>query len=115
MSLFLYEVQKLTVHAVEHGCESALLSCSVVFVKNTVSYSLVDLLNSLLVSFLSESLVAGNDSSFILLHVSLESCLEHFILKSFCFDNFYALFRGLDIRHRIHLLVDFDINRGSLP
>ena len=94
------------VHSVEHIGESALLSCSVVFVKNTVSNSLVNLLNSLLVCLLSKSFVACSNSSFILLKIGLERSLEHFVLKSLGFDNLNALFRGLDIRHRVHLLIE---------
>ena len=109
MGAFVFYEKKLNcklVHAIEHICESALLSCSVVFVKNTVSNSLVNLLNSLLVGFLSKSFVTSSNSGFIFLEVGLKRSLYHFVLKSFCFNNFNALFRGLDIRHRLHLLVN---------
>ncbi len=86
-------------HIVELESELALVTSSLVGVDNTTSSSLVDLLNSELVSLCCSSLITGLYSSIILLDDGAELRLEHLVLESFCFDNLYALLSRLNIRH----------------
>lgn len=84
--------------SVELCSELALLSCSVILVKNTLSDSLVNLLDSGLIGFACESLITCCESCIILLDGGLHGRLEHLILQSLCFDNENALLCGLNIR-----------------
>ena len=76
----------------------ALLSCSVVLVKNTLSDSLVNLLDSSLIGFACECLVTCCESCFILLDGSLHGSLEHLVLQGLSIGNENALLCGLNIR-----------------
>ena len=92
------QAQKNLRESVELCGKLALLSCSVVLVKNTLSDSLVNLLDSSLIGFACECLVTCCESCFILLDGSLHGSLEHLVLQSLCIGNENALLCGLNIR-----------------
>ena len=92
-ALFVFYRIRSAVHTVEHGSKSALFSCGIVLVKNTVSNCLVDLLDSLLVGLLGGSFVACCHSGFIFFEIGLESGFEHLVLKRLRLDDLNALFR----------------------
>ena len=107
--------ERLCAKLVELYSIVALLSCSIVLMEKTLSYCLVNLLDCCLVCFSGCSLITGSECCFILLHRSLERALEHFVLKSLCFDNLYALLCGFNVRQTVHLLqnssaLGFDCN-----
>ena len=80
---------------------AALLAGSVVLVQQTLVDSLVNSLDSYLVSSLSLGLVAGDQSSFELLQVGLQLGLVCLILLLSNFGRDNILLRGLDIGHRV--------------
>lgn len=84
-----------------------LLVCGSVLVDDTTSCSLVDLLNSCLVSFGSCCLVASLESSIVLLYDGTELGLEDLVLQGLCFDDLNALLSGFNVRHEVHLLQKF--------
>jgi len=94
-------------HLVELQCELALLVSSVVLVKDSLSNSLVNLLNCQLVCISSSSLVTGLNSSIVLLNDGTELALEHLVLESLGSNNLYTLFSGLNVRHIFYSLQFF--------
>ena len=76
--------------AVELLSELALLSCSLVLVHDTLSASLVNLLDSKLDSFRGLLSVSSLDNS-------LKVGLNHLVLKCLSVDNLYSLLSGFNI------------------
>jgi len=86
-------------HLVKKKGESALLVSGVVLVKKSLRNSLVNLLDGFAVECFCLCLVAGFDSSELLLDGGLELALRHLVLEGLNRDYFYALLCGFDVRH----------------
>ncbi len=84
--------------------ELALFASSGILVNDTLSYTLVDLLNCFAVDSGSSFLVAFFESNIVLADGSVESRLEHSVLKVLLLAYANALFRGLNVRHCLFLL-----------
>ena len=80
--------------AVELLSKLALLSCSLVLVHDTLSASLVNLLDSELDSLRGLLSVSSLDNS-------LKVRLNHLVLKCLSVDNLYSLLSGFNIRHNV--------------
>ncbi len=91
------------VHGIVELCELALLVSSCVLVDDVVADSLVHFLDSELVSFQGNSLVACLNGCEELLDCGAELALENLVLKGLGSDYLNALLCTFDIRHNIHL------------
>lgn len=80
--------------AIELLSELALLSCSLVLVHDTLSASLVNLLDSELDSLRGLLSVSSLDNG-------LKVGLNHLVLKCLSVDNLYSLLSGFNIRHNV--------------
>ena len=109
------------VHLQSHG---ALLACSIVLVQQTLDDSLVNGLNSLLVSSLSGSLVACNQSSIELLQVGLQLRLVGLVLLVSNLGRNDILLGGLNVGHccisflgifiQLHIIAPFGVKINPL-
>ena len=91
------------VHGVEQLSELALLVSGCVLVDDVVADSLIHFLNSELVSFQGNCLVACLNGCEELLDCSAELALENLVLKGLGSDYLNALLCTFDIRHNFHL------------
>ena len=94
-------------HCVQLFGKLALLASSSILVHDTTKHSLVDLLDSGLVGFLSKLDIACGDCSLVLLHFGLQLGAEHFVLQSLHRSNLNTLFCTLDIRQILHPPLNF--------
>ncbi len=109
VGLLLFSYKALC-HCVEHGCETALLSCCIIRVNNTFGSSLVSLLNYHSVKYGSSFLVTACNSRFILLDESLESRLEHSVSEILGLGSNNSLLGGIKLNllfvcQIVHLLI----------
>lgn len=91
-------------HLVEFNGKLALLVRSCILVNDAAVGSLVNLLDSFLVSLGCGGLVPVFESGFILLYDGVELRLEDTVLKRLRFDDLNALLCGFDVRQEVHLL-----------
>lgn len=98
-------LKKSSTHLVQLDGQLALLSVGGILCDNTLSDSLVNLLDSNLICFGGCSLITGLDGGVKLLDEGLELGLQHFILHGLGFGDQNSLLGRFDIGHGIHLLI----------
>lgn len=96
-------------HCVEHRGETALLSCSIIHVNNTLGSGLVALLNDKSVKSGSSFLITACNGGLILLDEGLESGLEHSVSQVLRLRRDNSLLSGIELLlfvcQCVHLLI----------
>ena len=96
-----------SLYGVQKQGKLALLARRVVGVQNALGHSAVDVLNRFLIRRGGQLLISVGKRSLVFLHRSFHSRLEHLVPKRFGVRHIDSFFRGFDIRHTSHLLLQF--------